>query len=144
MESKPGDWHISSLAHIPELLALYCAEHFSHARIKRVTIDHSHQASHDRSLASSESRTIVRIIKNSSHKAQLRNEPITARQNRKTRPVNRRAPSRPIRIQAKYSANKKKITQKWRWNFSKLNNDAELSFYYDMIHIAIITIWYSK
>ncbi len=30
MKSKPGDWHISSLAHIPELLALHCAEHFSH------------------------------------------------------------------------------------------------------------------
>ena len=39
MKSKPGDWHINSLAHIPESLALYCAEHFSCARIKQVTID---------------------------------------------------------------------------------------------------------
>jgi hypothetical protein len=45
MKSKPGDWHISSLAHILELLALYCAGHFSHARIKRVSIDRLHQAS---------------------------------------------------------------------------------------------------
>jgi hypothetical protein len=74
MKSKPGDWHINTLAHISGLLAYYFAEQFSHARIKRVTIDHSHQASHDRSLASSESRMIVRIIKNSSHKAQLRNQ----------------------------------------------------------------------
>ena len=41
MKSKPGDWHISSLAHIPELLALYCAEHFSHARIKPIAHDGS-------------------------------------------------------------------------------------------------------
>ena len=49
MKSKPGDWHINSLAHIPELLALYCAENFSHARIKRVTIDRSHKVNRDQS-----------------------------------------------------------------------------------------------
>ncbi len=41
MKSKPGDWHISSLARIPELLALYCAEYFSHARIKQIAHDGS-------------------------------------------------------------------------------------------------------
>ncbi len=41
MKSKPGDWHISSLAHIPELLALYYAEHFSHALIKPIAHDGS-------------------------------------------------------------------------------------------------------
>jgi hypothetical protein len=49
MKSKPGGWHINSFAHILELLALYCAEHFSHARIKQVTIDRSHQANGDQS-----------------------------------------------------------------------------------------------